>query len=98
MAALLIGVLAGLLPAVGAAWLSPARGPVERVMRIRRRPPTGCLPYGVVGVAGLGDDAVVGVGAQLPELVDDGGFGSAADRASFAPSVIGVPERELAAP
>ena len=38
------------------------------------------------------------VGAQVSELVDDGGFGCAADLAPLPASVVAVAERALAAP
>jgi hypothetical protein len=52
----------------------------------------------VVGVAGLGGDARVELGAQVAELVDDGGLGGAADLAAGSPAVAGVAGRDLAAP
>ena len=40
-------------------------------------PVLGGLPDGVVGVPGLGGDALVELGVQVPEFVDDGGLGLA---------------------
>jgi hypothetical protein len=40
-------------------------------------PVLGRLPDGVVGVAGFGREALVELGVQVAELVDDGGFGGA---------------------
>jgi hypothetical protein len=51
-----------------------------------------------VGIAGLGGDALVELVVQVAELVDDGGFGGAADFAPGAFAVAGVPGGELAAP
>jgi hypothetical protein len=56
------------------------------------------LPDGVVDVAGLGGDALVELGVQVAELVDDGGLGLAADLAAGARAVAGVSEGDLAAP
>jgi hypothetical protein len=61
-------------------------------------PVLGGLPDGVVDVAGLGGDALVELGVQVAELVDDGGLGLAADLAAGAFPVAGVPEGDLAAP
>ena len=61
-------------------------------------PVLGGLPDGVVGVAGLGGDALVELGVQVAELVDDGGLGLAADLAAGALAVAGVAEGDLAAP
>ena len=61
-------------------------------------PVLGGLPDGVVGVAGLGGDAGVELVVQVAELVDDGGFGGAADLAAGAFSVAGVAGGEFAAP
>ena len=52
----------------------------------------------ISSVLGLRDDAMVEFAAQFPELVDNRGFGFAANLAPLSPSVIGVPDRELAAP
>ena len=49
-------------------------------------------------VAGFGGDALVELGVQVAELVDDGGLGLAADLAPVALAVAGVPEGDLAAP
>ena len=51
-----------------------------------------------MGVAGLGGDAGVELGAQVAELVHDGGFGRAADLAPLAPAVAGVAQCQFAAP
>jgi len=51
------------------------------------------LPDGVVDVAGLRDDPLVEFLVQVPELVDDGGLGLAADFPPVALAVAGVPER-----
>ena len=62
-------------------------------------PVRGGLPDGVVGVAGLGGDALVELEVQVAELVHDGGLGRAADLAAGAfPLVAGVPDGDLAAP
>jgi hypothetical protein len=61
-------------------------------------PVLGGLADGVVGVAGLGGDAGVELGAQVAELVHDGGLGGAADLAPLAFAVAGVAHRDLAAP
>ena len=61
-------------------------------------PVLGGLPDGVVGVAGLGGDALVELGVQVAELVHDGGLGLAADLAAGALAVAGVAEGDLAAP
>jgi len=61
-------------------------------------PVPGGLPDGVVGVAGLGGDALVELVVQVAEFVDDGGFGGAADFAAGACAVAGVAEGDLAAP
>ena len=61
-------------------------------------PVLGGLPDGVVDVAGLGGDALVELGVQVAELVDDGGLGLAADLAPVALAVAGVAEGDLAAP
>ena len=61
-------------------------------------PVLGGLPDGVVGVAGLGGDALVELVVQVAELVDDGGFGGAADFAAGACAVAGVSGGEFAAP
>jgi hypothetical protein len=58
----------------------------------------GGLAEGVVGVAGLGGAALVEPVVQVAELVDDGGFGGAADFAAGAFPVAGVAGGELAAP
>ena len=63
-----------------------------------REPVGGGLPDGVVGVAGLGGDALVELDVQVAELVDDGGLGLAADLAPLAFPVAGVAGGELAAP
>jgi hypothetical protein len=60
-------------------------------------PVFGGLPDGVVGVAGLGGDALVELEVQVAELVHDGGFGLAADLAAGAFAVAGVAEGDLAA-
>jgi hypothetical protein len=52
-------------------------------------PVFGGLPDGVVGVAGLGGEAGVELVVQVAELVDDGGFGGAADFAAGACAVAG---------
>ena len=52
-------------------------------------PVLGGLADGVVGVAGLGGDPFVELGVQVAELVDDGGFGGAADLAADALAVAG---------
>jgi hypothetical protein len=51
-----------------------------------------------VNVAGLRGDALVELGVQVAELVDDGGLGLAADLAAGALAVAGVAEGDLAAP
>jgi hypothetical protein len=51
-----------------------------------------------LGVAGLGGDALVELVVQVAELVDDGGFGGAADFAAGSCAVAGVAGGELAAP
>ena len=56
-------------------------------------PVLGGLPDGVVGVAGLGGDPFVELGAQVAELVHDGGLGRAADLAPLAFPVAGVAHR-----
>jgi len=56
------------------------------------------LADGVVDVAGSGGDAFVELGVQVAELVDDGGFGGAADLAAGALAVAGVAGGDLAAP
>jgi hypothetical protein len=56
------------------------------------------LPDGVVDVAGLRGDALVELGVQVAELVDDGGFGLAADLAAGAFAVAGIAHGDLAAP
>ena len=61
-------------------------------------PVLGGLPDSVVGVACLGSDPFVELGVQVPELVDDGGLGLAADLAALALPVAGVASGELAAP
>ncbi len=61
-------------------------------------PVLGGLPDGVVGVAGLGGGPFVELGAQVAELVDDGGLGGGADFAAGALAVAGVAEGDLAAP
>ena len=61
-------------------------------------PVLGGLPDGVVDVAGLGGDALVELGVQVAELVDDGGLGLAADLAAGALAVAGVAGGDLAAP
>ena len=61
-------------------------------------PVLGGLPDGVVDVAGLGGDALVELGVQVAELVDDGGLGLAADLAPLALAVLCVAERQFAAP
>ena len=61
-------------------------------------PVLGGLADGVVGVAGLGGDPFVELGAQVAELVDHGGFGGAADLAAGACAVAGVAGGDLAAP
>ena len=61
-------------------------------------PVLGGLADGVVDVAGLGGDAFVELGAQVAELVDDGGLGRAADLAPLAFPVAGVAGGEFAAP
>jgi hypothetical protein len=60
-------------------------------------PVVGRLPDGVVDVACLGNDALVELGAQVAELVDDGGFGRAADFAAGAGAVAGVAGGDFAA-
>ena len=70
----------------------------SRVRGSGRPPVLGGLADGVVGVAGLGGDAAVELGAQVAELVDDGGLGGAADLAPLALAVAGVAGGELAAP
>ena len=61
-------------------------------------PVLGGLADGVVDVAGFGGDALVELGVQVAELVDDGGFGLAADLAAGAFAVAGVAHGDLAAP
>ena len=61
-------------------------------------PVLGGLPDGVMGVAGLGGDALVELKAQVAELVHHGGLGGAADLAAGAFPVAGVPEGNLAVP
>ena len=70
-----------LLDGLGGAALEPVGEPV-----------VGGLPDGVVGVAGFGGDALVELVVQVAELVDDGGFGGAADFAAGAFPVAGVAE------
>jgi hypothetical protein len=62
------------------------------------QPVVGGLADGVVGVAGLRGDALVELVVQIAELVDDGGFGGAADFAAGAFPVAGVAEGDFAAP
>ena len=76
-----------LLDGLGGAALEPVGEPV-----------LGGLPDGVVDVAGLGGEALVELVVQVSELVDDGGFGGAADLAAGAGAVAGVPGGDLAAP
>ena len=61
-------------------------------------PVLGGLPERVVGVAGLRGGALVELVVQVAELVDDGGFGGAADLAAGALAVAGVAGGEFAAP
>jgi hypothetical protein len=61
-------------------------------------PVLGGLPECVVGVAGLRGDALVELVVQVPELVDDGRFGGAADLAAGPCAVAGVPGGEFATP
>jgi hypothetical protein len=61
-------------------------------------PVLGGLPDGVMGVAGLGGDALVELQVQVAELIHDGGFGLAADLAPLACPGAGVAEGDLAAP
>jgi hypothetical protein len=61
-------------------------------------PVVGGLPDSVMGVAGLGGDTGVELVVQVAELVDNGGFSSAADFAAGAFPVAGVAGGELAAP
>jgi hypothetical protein len=56
------------------------------------------LSDGVVGVAGFRGDPFVELGAQVAELVHDGGLGGAADLAAGALAVAGVAGGDLAAP
>ena len=61
-------------------------------------PVLGGLPDRVVGVAGLRCDARIELVVQVPELVDDGCFGLAADLAAGSCAVAGVSGGEFAAP
>jgi hypothetical protein len=61
-------------------------------------PVLGGLPDGVVHVVGLRGDALVELGVQVAELVDDGGSGLAADLAPGALAIAGLAEGDLAAP
>ena len=76
-----------LLDCLGGAALEPVGEPV-----------VGGLAEGVMGVAGFRGDALVELVVQVAELVNDGGFGGAADFAAGAFTVAGVTEGNFAAP